>query len=386
MISQLLKLAKLSLLIASVIIVSCSDDNEPPMMIEEPDPDPDPDPIEPMDTTNSSVEPTIENLLINQIDSVIIPTYQTYQLSMTDLLTAVESFVITSNASNLENVREEYSEAYQAYQAAGLHDYFATSNLDLVNTTNLYPIDLTKLEEFIENEAYNFNVTAQMRANGFPVLDYLLYGPSDPVTFLSDNQKAAAFLQELTRAMKDKSDDLVERWTGSLRDNYINNGGVELGSSVSVQLNETLIYFEIHVRGNKVGIPIGRLGPNDSPFDADPSKVEGYYQTLIDGNGNISLAMLIATIEEMEDIYLGVGPSGTDGIGYDDLLLDRGQSSLDMDIKAQFQTIYSLIDARTEISGNEDLYNGIQALITLYKSDLLPVLNVQDADGSNDGD
>ena len=88
----------------------------------------------------------------------------------------------------------------------------------------------------------------------------------------------------------------------------------------------------------------------------------------------------------MEDLYLGTTSSGEDGISYEDILLDKGQESLDTDIKSQFQAIYDQINSRSSISGDENLYNSIQALVTLYKSDLFPVLNVQDADGSNDGD
>ena len=46
----------------------------------------------------------------------------------------------------------------------------------------------------------------------------------------------------------------------------------------------------------------------------------------------------------------------------------------------------SKIEGRTSISGNTDLYDTIQGLITIMKSDLFPLLNIQDADGKNDGD
>ncbi|NRB62110.1 MAG: hypothetical protein HRU40_03590, partial [Saprospiraceae bacterium] len=265
-------------------------------------------------------------------------------------------------------------------------NYYATANLDLVNTTNLYPIDLGLLAELIENESYNFNVLAQHRANGFPAIDYLLYGLDDPVATFSTESKTANFLLELVKSIDQKADLLIERWTGNLRENFIGNGGVELGSSVSVQLNETLIYYEDHIRGNKVGFPIGRSGPNDTPFDPDSTKIEAFYQTQRDGDGNTSLSLLRAAIEEMEDIYLGRSVDGVDGVGYEDLLLEREQESLDADIKDQYQAIYDAIDNRTFITGDDVLYNSIQELVTLYKSDMFPVLNVQDADGSNDGD
>ena len=85
-------------------------------------------------------------------------------------------------------------------------------------------------------------------------------------------------------------------------------------------------------------------------------------------------------------MYLGETAEGTNGKGYDDLLIVREQISIDEEIKAQYQIIYDLLDKRTSISGDEELYSAIQSIVTIYKSDLFPVLNVQDADGSNDGD
>ncbi|MEM9544604.1 MAG: imelysin family protein [Bacteroidota bacterium] len=383
--NRILKFGFFSLAIFTFIMVSCSDDD--PMVNPDPDPDPDPDTTSMMmDTMDIEVEATIENLLTNQVKEVIIPTMQDYQVRAAGLLTATEAFVNNTSASTLEDLRSAYMDSYVAYQAAAVHDYYATVNVDLVNTTNLYPIDVEFLDELIDTESYNFNVTAQQRANGFPAIDYLLYGLEDVVSSFSNEPKRANFLLELAKAMKEKADNLVDRWTGSLEENFINNGGTELGSSVSVQLNGIMVYYEDHVRGNKVGLPIGRSGPNDTPFDPDPTIIEAYYQSIENSNDDVSLALLKAAVEEMEDIYLGTTSLEDDGIGYEDLLLDRDQESLDTDIKNLYTEIYDKISNRTRIVGDDDLYNSIQALVTLYKSDLFPVLNVQDADGSNDGD
>ena len=379
MVRAFLKFGLLSLLAVSIIVASCTKEDPVPM-------EPDDDDM-PVDTTdNEVVEVNILNLLTNQVNELIIPTCENYQVKMNDLLSEVEGFVDNTDGTGLASVKSAYLEAYLAYQSVAVHDYYATANVNLVNTTNLYPVDVNLLNELIENGSYNFNTTAQQRANGFPALDYMLYGVDDVVSTFSNDSKRVQFLLELVNAMKDKADSLVDRWTGNLKENFINNGGVELGSSVSVQLNNILIYYEDHIRGNKVGLPIGLSGPNDTPIDPDPTKIEAYYQALQEGNNNISLTLLRAAIEEMEDIYLGTTSSGEDGISYEDLLLDKGQESLDTDIKAQFQAIYDQINSRSSISGDENLYNSIQALVTLYKSDLFPVLNVQDADGSNDGD
>lgn len=331
-------------------------------------------------------EEDFTNLLTNQIDSIIIPTMEDYQTEMAEFETIVNDFVVTVNEVNLSAVRLAYSEAYLAYQAAALHNYYATANRNLVSTTNLFPIDLNLLENLIDSESYNFSTSAQERANGFPAIDYMLYGPENVVNYFNENTKRGAFFLALVQSIKNNADALVTSWSGSLRDNFIENGGTSIGSSISVQLNDILLYYEDHIRENKVGIPIGRLGPLDSPITPDPTKIEAYYQSLSDQNDEFALSLVRAAVQEMEDFYLGETSNGMDGQGYDDLLLAREQSSIDVDIKTQFEAIYQEIENRSSISGNSDLYDAVQGLVTLFKSDLLPVLNVQDSDGANDGD
>jgi len=335
---------------------------------------------------NNPSQTDFSDLLINQIDHIIIPAMDDYQTEMSDLKLATESFMANTDAQKLSDLRQAFLDAYLSYQSAAMHNYFATQNQALVSSSNLFPIDTAALEGFIANRSYNFSTSAQQRANGFPALDYLLFGKNNTLgTFTTDSNRLD-FLDELVSFMSNKSIDLANSWKGNLRDNFIANGGTQLGSSISVQLNESLLYYEEHIRENKVGIPIGRLGPNDSPIAPDASKIEAFYFSQYSSNETFTLSLVKKAVEEMERIYLGEGSDPTDDQGYDDLLIVRNQSAIDNDIKAQFAAIYDEIDNRASISGNEALYNKIQGIITLYKSDLLPILNVQDADGANDGD
>ncbi|MEO1436147.1 MAG: imelysin family protein [Bacteroidota bacterium] len=358
--------AVLVVLVSSMIFTACGDEEEP--------------------DDQGPTETDFTNLLTNQVDNVIIPSVEDYQQAMLELDNAVAEFSNDLSQANLSFLRTVYLNAYLKYQAVAVHNYFATTNQGLVLNTNLYPVDVDLLENLIESESYNFNTTAQQRANGFPAMDYLLFGPSDVLTYFNDDSKILAFLNALIDDMKVRADAIASTWKGDLRDNFIGNGGTALGSSISVQLNESLLYYEIHIRENKVGIPIGRLGPNDSPIPADDTKIEAFYQSMSDGGESITLSLLRAAIEEMEDLYLGTTASGSNGQGYDDLLIARDQAAIDTDIKAQFAAIYAEIGSRTSISGDEELYNTVQQLVTLYKSDLFPILNVQDADGMSDGD
>ena len=330
-------------------------------------------------------ETDFTDLLTNQVNEVIIPTMTDYRDEMTTLNTAVEGFASSIDEANLNIVRAAYAEAYVAYQSAAVHNYFATATQNLVNTTNLYPIDTALLTDFINSESFNFNSSNQERANGFPALDYLLYGPENIIDFFNEDVRRVNFLRELVSSMLGRSEAILSIWTGNLSTVFVENGGTQLGSSISVQLNETLVYYEDHIRENKIGIPIGLTGPLDTPFEPDATKIEAYYQSLVDGNEDFTLSLVRAAIEEMEDIYLGTTSTGENGQGYDDLILVRDES-VDEDIKNQFEAIYAQIDGRSSISGDRTLYDEVQELVSIYKTDLLPLLNVQDADGANDGD
>lgn len=338
-------------------------------------------PSEPIGSDNAYVQH-----LTNQINGVIIPAMESYQARMTDFQEAVSNFSTHMDEDGVQTLREAYEQAYLAYQTAAVHNFYATVSQGLVINTNLYPINTTLLNDLIEKESYHFNTTSHERANGFPALDYLLYGMNDVGHYYKTDSKRLTFLTKLVESMKERSDALVENWSGNLKINFIENGGTALGSSISKQLNESMVYYEEHIRENKVGIPIGRLGPLDTPIEADATKTEAYYQSLAEGDDRFALQLVKAAVEEMEDFYLGETTDGVNGQGYDDLLLAIDQPSVDADIKAQFDNIYETIHTRKTISGDDTLYESIHGLVTLFKSDLFPVLNVQDADGGNDGD
>jgi len=325
-------------------------------------------------------------LLTNQVSEVISPTMNEYASSMEVLAAASSTFRNEMTQANLDVLVDAYQAAYLKYQAAAVHNYYATANQGLVVSANLYPVDTEVLDKFIVERAYDFNTTAQQRANGFPVMDYMFFGSGDALIYFTQNSDRVSFLSSLIESMRAKSAALADQWNGNLKENFINNGGTGLGSSISVQLNDHLLYYEEHIRENKVGIPIGRLGPNDDLITPDETKMEAYYQSVAEGDDAFSLALLKAAIEEIEDLYLGNTFSDSNGQGYDDLVNTFSDASIDQDIKKQFAVIYEIIDERNRISGDDSLYNAIQEIVTLYKSELLPVLNVQDADGANDGD
>ena len=343
----------------TMIISSCTDSNSPD------------DPA----TTND-----FELLLIHQVDSIIIPATVNFTSKMDILLDEVNEWSLTNDDRQVATIRSTFKDAYRAYQRVAVHNYFATNNQGIIRY-NLFPIDTTILNQSIDQRSYNFNNSSQDRANGFPALEYLLFGDIQVNGSYTSGQPKYDFIKALTSHIRDKALAIRDSWQGNLRQNFIENGGTQLGSSISVQLNESLLYWERHVRENKVGIPIGRLGPLDSPIESDPNKREARYISEMDGDDQFALEMVRIATKEMQAIFQG----GVNN-GYDILLEQRNQPAVANEIHKRYTAVYDAIANRSSITGDEVLYNAIQSVVTIYKSDLLPLLNVQDADGANDGD
>ena len=334
--------------------------------------------------SNSTDDPTTTNdfelLLMHQVDSIIIPATVNFSSKMNILLDAVNEWSDTNDDRQVAIVRSAFKDAYRAYQRVAVHNYFATNNQGIIRY-NLFPIDTTILNQLIEQRSYKFNSSTQDRATGFPALEYLLFGEPQANGSYTSGQPKYDFILTLTTHLRDKALAIRDSWQGNLRQNFIDNGGTQLGSSISVQLNESLLYWERHVRENKVGIPIGRLGPLDSPIEADATKREARYISEMDGDDQFALEMVRLATQEMQAIF----HAGTTN-GYDALLQQRNQPSIANEIDNRYTAVYDAIANRNTITGDEVLYNAIQSIVTVYKSDLLPLLNVQDADGANDGD
>ena len=116
------------LVFSSVLITSCGSNSDDEMPPEE-----------------NPTETDFTDHLTNQVNEIIIPTMEEFQVKMNDFVNAVDEFTTSTNEVNLTSVRAAYQSAYLAYQPTAVHYYFATANQALVKTSNLYPVDITCL-------------------------------------------------------------------------------------------------------------------------------------------------------------------------------------------------------------------------------------------------
>jgi hypothetical protein len=249
---------------------------------------------------------------------------------------------------------------------------------------NIYPTTISRIEINIQNENTDFNNSNNYSAQGFPALDYLLYGieTSDELIISKYNtdSKYLSYLSEIINQMLQNTYPIVEEWE-SYRNSFISSVENTATSSVNKMTNDFIYYYEKGFRANKFGIPAGVFSGG-----ALPEKVEAYY------NKNISKALALESFQAIKNFYNGNG--GVSLRQYISEVSTAEYSELSTDILDLFNIAENLINGLDDNFYNQILTNNVQVLeaydaiqqgTILLKTDMLSVLQIPtdyvDADG-----
>jgi hypothetical protein len=249
---------------------------------------------------------------------------------------------------------------------------------------NIYPTTVSRIELNIQNGNTDFNISNNYSAQGFPALDYLLYGieASDELILSKYNNESQylSYLSQIINQMLQNTSPIVEDWQ-SYRNTFISSVENTATSSVNKMTNDFIYYYEKGFRANKFGIPAGVFSGG-----ALPEKVEAFY------NQNISKALALEGFQAIKNFYNGNG--GVSLRQYISEVATEEYSELSTDILDQFNIAESLINSLdnnfyNQISTNNiqvlETYDAIQQGTILLKTDMLSVLQIPtdyvDADG-----
>ncbi|GAB3194280.1 putative lipoprotein [Pontibacter aydingkolensis] len=333
-------------------------------------------------------------MLANYADNLIVPGYEAFKIESTELSTAIASFTANPTEATLANARKEYLDAYKVWQGVSVYGFGPADEQMLRTNLNSYPTSASKIESNISAVSYDLQAAANLDAKGFPAMDYLLYGkPTDGeliVLYTSGTNaaKRKKYLQDVANLVKQRAEATYSGWTtGNYAKTFKESAGTAVGSAVGNLVNEFNFEIDLTKRG-KVGIPSGRLSANI----ARPETVEAYYS-------KNSLELLKRALIAEKASFMGVGLSGTNGPGLDDYLDHvnaRYNNNLLSDaIEAQFDAAIAAINGVTvplsqAVTSNPQavskLYEELQKLIVLTKTDMPSALGVAITYNDNDGD
>lgn len=337
---------------------------------------------------------TSDPALANIGNNIIIPSYQNLGTAVTAFDAAVTTFNAGPTAGGLTDLQSKFSAAYKAWEACSEFEFGPGSDQTLMTTAiNVFPTDTVMIKSNISSGSYTIDGISNLKAQGFPAIDFLLFSPDNNTAlarFTTDGKAANAkqYLAAVTSSIKTKANAVLNAWLGT-GGNYINKfittTGVNSGSSLSLLVNALVHDYDVVLKNYKIGIPFGKYGPNTIP--QDPTKVEAYYSAQ-------SLQLLVLNVQAIQNIYTGGTGQGLD----DKVAATPAQSNgqpLNTVITVQLATVIAKLQAipgslpgaiQSNSTTVADAYTEVQKLVVLLKVDMCSALGVKIAFQDDDGD
>ena len=348
-------------------------------------------------SNNSSTSSSFdrEAMLVFWADSIIIPAQQKFQTDLVTLSNSISEFSSNSSQASLALVRETWFNAYKSWQHIEMFNIGKAEEINYGVRMNVYPVDTERVEANISSSESDIENPNDYAAQGFPTIDYLLYGiGSNDLEILekytSENSKYLAYLLVLSNKMTELTDSIILDWNSSYRDSFVASIDNTATSSINKLTNDFIYYYEKGFRTNKIGIPAGVFS-GSTLLD----RVEAYYRR------DVSKILAIEAIISVSDFFNGIsfnGNTSSTGISFKDYIefletskndTPLGQLIIDQ-LESAKTSINNLNDDFTIQLENNKLdmlitYDVIQVAVVLLKVDMLQALNINvdyiDADG-----
>ena len=331
-------------------------------------------------------------LLTNWANNIIIPLYDNFNTNLNLLSDEVTKFNETPNLDNLKLVREKWLDAYKSWQHVEMFNLGKAEETYFQSKMNVYPSDKERIERNLTNETYNLDNPNNNDAQGFPALDYMLYGTDESDEkiidkYLLENKKYNTYLSSLIDKMVSNTSVVVNDWNQN-KDTYINSTENTSTSSINKITNDFIYYYEKLFRANKIGIPAGVFSGSKLP-----DRVEGYYSKIY------SKDLALEAMSAIENFFVGKkynseekGESLESYLNF--LNSEKNGTSLSKSITDQFKIAKETIDKlnndfASQVNENNNkmlvAYDEIQKGVVFMKTDMLQSLSISvdyvDADG-----
>lgn len=334
-------------------------------------------------------------MLTHWANNIILPSYEDYVSKTKVLKSETEKFTTTPNQTNLESLRTAWKNAYLSFQSVGMFDFGKAYEIQLKEFSNTYPLNVTGVESNISSGTYNFTLISQMDKQGFPALDYLLFGLGDTddkiLEFYTTHTSSSSYkkyLSDVSGRLNNLSEQVLNSWNSGYKQTYVSSIGNSVTSSVNITVNAYVKYFEKDVRSGKVGIPAGVFSTTILS-----EKTEGYYSKIY------SREFYQASLNAVHHFFIGKNYSNSNTglslnayLDYVNKVVNGSKLSLVID--QQFKSIKNqalLLDSNFTQQINSDntkmlaIFDEMQKVVIYFKIDMMQALNIAvdyvDADG-----
>lgn len=327
-------------------------------------------------------------MLESVADELIIPNFQSLQSSVNDLATAADNFTKSTSIENLTALRTAWTKAALDHQHCSAFGFGPASLLlgPYASVLGAFPVNEEKITQNLLDPNFDLPNSFDRDVRGFYAVEYLIYGngSSDEALTAGFDQSRKDYLLLIVDELKTTFDDIVEEWTTSYRQEFINSDGTSAGSSISLYYNEFVKDYE-NLKNFKLELPAGLTAGQEG---ADGTLMEAFYS-------GISRDLVVEHFESSKNIWLGQSRSGTEIIGFEEYLESVvGGPELVATTKTAISEIDAAIAALPQgrlsdhVGSNEvkTLRDELQANTANFKSSLSSLLGISITFNSGDGD
>ena len=324
-------------------------------------------------------------------EEIIIPSYENLNTSLVELNESYELFKINITEHNLEELRNKWLNSYKLWQHVEMYNIGKSMEDYLIFKSNIYPVDTVRVNQNIDSGEYDLNNPNNYSAQGFPTMDYLLYGIDNDRTkvidHFKDNVKLMNYLGSLIKDLATNVKNVNENWN-QVKNEFVNSVDNTASSNLNMMVNDFIYYYEKGFRANKFGIPAGVFSGG-----ALPDRVEGFYSK------NFSKLFALEAMTSIKKFFNGKSykDENLEGLGlksYLDFVEKDKEELLSEIINTQIEgaekSINELENNLSDQIKSDNVkvlrtYDDIQRAVPLLKVDMLQALNIAvdfaDADG-----
>ena len=325
------------------------------------------------------------------VDKIVIPAFDDLETKLNSLKLSYDKFNSDMTDGNLDELRNDWLISYKAWQHVEIYDIGKAMKDYYAFKSNVYPVDTVRVKVNIEKGEYDLNNPNNYDSQGFPTIDYLLYGldndTSKVINHFKNDQKISNYLGKIIDELISTTASVNSDWK-STKEEFIKSIENSASSNLNMLINDFIYYYEKRFRANKFGIPGGVFSSS-----ALPDRVEGYYSKIY------SKELALEAFSSIKNFFNGISHenkdiSGTGLKSYLDFLDPNKTQLLSDEINNQFNIAENSIN---ELNNNFSeqtstgllklltTYDNIQKAVVLLKVDMLQILNINvdyvDADG-----
>ena len=345
-------------------------------------------------TSTAPVEFDRGAMLAFWADKIIIPSLESFNESLFQLLEATNSFIDNPDQEKLSQLREKWLIAYKSWQFVEMFDIGKAEEIYFKNRLNLYPANKDRIDSNIESNSYDLDKAENFTSQGFATIDYLLFGigeNDDSIVskYVVSESPHSKYLKDVVSKAVELTNIVKVDWEEGYRNTFVELTDNTATSSINKLTNDFIFYYEKGFRANKIGIPAGVF--SGSPL---PDRVEAYYGRVY------SRALAIEAANAVDNFFNGRSYSDNEDVGLSlksyldfvegDSVSSKLSDEIDAQIAASIESIGSLKENFVDQVNENNIemlktYDVIQAGVVMLKVDMLQKLNISvdyvDADG-----